>query len=128
MPRVRMRGRYHKDAATAKAATAEAPCSKDFSKRAKFTAGIFTLVCPHGKTVRCVYSRRRPRAPRTTVNRVTVAALLFARAGICYGFNVMREAESVDHVFEIVRTRFPTGRRTDQRRGMLMTPVRRQAR
>ena len=50
MPRVRMRGRYLKDATTAKAASGEAPCSKDFSKRAKFTAGIFTLVCPHGKT------------------------------------------------------------------------------
>ena len=25
------------------------------------------------------------------------------------GFNLMREAESVDHVFEIIRTRFPTG-------------------
>ena len=50
MPPVRMRGRYPKDATTAKAASGEAPCSKDFSKRAKFTAGIFTLVCPHGKT------------------------------------------------------------------------------
>ena len=33
----------------------------------------------------------------------------YGLTGICYGFNIMKESESVGHIFEIVRTRFEKG-------------------
>ena len=45
LPPIRSRGVYAMDA---KNARNEQACSKQFSRKAKFTAGIFTLVCPHG--------------------------------------------------------------------------------
>ena len=37
------------------------------------------------------------------------AIAIAACVGICLGFNLMKEAESVDYLFEILRTRFPVG-------------------
>ena len=53
LPVIRMRGRYPADAGRRAASTAM--CNKTHSKKAKFTAGIFTMVCPHGTACTCAF-------------------------------------------------------------------------
>lgn len=52
-PVVRARGKYTADAAIAAAATKSADganlvCNKNFASKRALTAGVFTIVCPHG--------------------------------------------------------------------------------
>jgi hypothetical protein len=73
-------------------------CTKTYGRHPTLTPGIFTVYCEHGESI--FYSWTQPLC-NTNVG-------MFA-SGICYGFELLHNAESVGIPFGIFLTRFLKG-------------------
>lgn len=109
-----MRGSYKADAHSRLGRhrdDADHLCNKKFSKLATVTAGIFTVCCQHGTVSRHV-PPTNPGTLFTIVGLLAVNVLknlarrMIVVPGIVYGGHIMRESESLNDLFTILRTRF----------------------
>ena len=90
LPKVRHRGYYRTDKNTS------GPVCKQRSAHPSLLPGVFTLFCQHGNK-RCIHVGW------------LYCNLYLLYTGICYGFEVMRFAESPNVPFTVIYERFPTG-------------------
>ena len=96
LPKVRTRGHYRADKNTSGPV-----CKKRRLAHPSLLPGVFTLFCQHGNFyTSCIYIK----------NYIILRCILpMFYTGICYGFKVMRFAESPDVPFTVIYERFPTG-------------------